>query len=193
MGDSLTDPRSHGGKYLDVLRARCPKSSFVSFGKGGNMVSMMLKRFEGELYGLDKRGDPPRYTHIVLLGGLGDVLSNEGGFRTPEKVAKDITAMVEIGRAHGAKVLLLTLPPWGGMKAHSPSRAKFTDDVNVWLEAEMKLGHFDGLFDTRPLLACEDPKKLCEKFAWPDRIHWSKEGHDVVGDALQRAMFADCE
>src|SRR5690606_6468882 len=35
MGDSLTDPRSHGGKYLEYLRKRCPESRFDSYGIGG--------------------------------------------------------------------------------------------------------------------------------------------------------------
>src|SRR5437899_2691707 len=46
LGDSLTDPHSHGGKYLDVLRARCPESFFESWGKGGDMVNMMRRRFK---------------------------------------------------------------------------------------------------------------------------------------------------
>src|SRR5210317_450497 len=37
MGDSLTDPRSFGGKYLKLLRKRCPKSRFDSYGVGGQI------------------------------------------------------------------------------------------------------------------------------------------------------------
>lgn len=45
IGDSLTDKKSQGGKYLEYLQEKCPKSRFDSWGKGGNMVSQMRKRF----------------------------------------------------------------------------------------------------------------------------------------------------
>src|SRR6185295_4881792 len=35
IGDSLTDPRSHGGGYLEYLKERCPGLEIDNFGKGG--------------------------------------------------------------------------------------------------------------------------------------------------------------
>lgn len=50
MGDSLTDARSGGGKFLDILRQRCPQSRFDNYGKGGEMVSQMRRRFADDLF-----------------------------------------------------------------------------------------------------------------------------------------------
>ena len=193
MGDSLTDPKSHGGKYLDVLRERCPKSTFLSFGKGGNMVNMMRKRFLRDVYGEGLEVERPKFTHVLILGGLGDVLSNETAFRTAEKITKDISEMVEMSRQRGAKAIVLTLPPWGGMGAFNGERSKITDDVNAWIAAAGKSGAVDGTFDTRPHLSCGEPLKLCKKHSWADGIHWSEEGHRAVGAALHAALFADCQ
>lgn len=193
MGDSLTDPKSQGGKYLDVLRERCPKSTFLSFGKGGNMVNMMRKRFLRDVYGEGLDVERPRFTHVLILGGLGDVLSNETAFRTADKITKDLSEMVEMSRARGAKGIVLSLPPWGGMSAFNGERAKITDDVNAWIAGAAKSGAIDGTFDTRPHLSCGEPLKLCKKSSWADGIHWSPEGHRAVGEALHAALFSDCE
>jgi hypothetical protein len=68
--------------------------------------------------------------HVLIVGGLGDVLSNETAFRTAAKIASDISEMVEMSRARGAKAYVLTLPPWGGMNAYNAERAKITLDVS---------------------------------------------------------------
>lgn len=199
MGDSLTDPKSHGGKYLDVLREHCKQSTFVSFGVGGNMTNMMRKRFLRDVYlendaGERMAGEGPRaFTHVIILGGLGDLLSNETAGRNPKKIADEITKMVDMTHAHGAKAIVLTLPPWSAMRDYNEVRGRMTHEVNAWIQKAAKEGLIDSWFDTRPHLVCGDPEKLCEKLAFKDGIHWSAEGHRAVGEALYRALFADCE
>lgn len=199
MGDSLTDPKSHGGKYLDVLRERCKQSTFVSFGVGGNMTNMMRKRFLRDVYlendaGERMAGEGPRaFTHVIILGGLGDLLSNETAGRNPKNIADEITKMVDMTHAHGAKAIVMTLPPWSAMRDYNEVRGRMTHEVNAWIQRSAKEGTIDAWFDTRPHLVCGDPEKLCEKFAFKDGIHWSAEGHRVIGEALHQALFADCE
>lgn len=203
MGDSLTDPKSHGGIYLQVLREHCPKSSFESFGKGGNMTNMMRKRFLKDVYketADDAATNPApaaqrsNFTHVLILGGLGDILSNETAGRTAEKIAKDIGLMVDWSRARGAKAYVLTLPPWGRMKDYDEVRGRMTLDVNSWVVKAAKEGRIDGYFDVRPWLVCDgDEVNLCKKYAFKDGIHWSEAGQRSVGEALHQAMFADCE
>src|SRR5689334_6399652 len=64
IGDSLTDARSNGGKFLDLLRERCPRSRFDNYGKGGQMVNQMRRRFAGDLFGPGR----PSYTHVIVFG-----------------------------------------------------------------------------------------------------------------------------
>lgn len=191
MGDSLSDPKSHGGKYLELLAARCPKSRFDSYGIGGNMVNMMKRRFARDVLGEGGDGSKPKYTHVIVLGGIGDILSNETAHRTAKKIEEDLAAMYAMAKTKGMAVVALTLPPWGGFKSYDGARHQMTLDVNAWLVAHPK--DVDAVVDIHPLLACGDANKLCRDYAWPDQLHWAAKGHEVVGEELYAKVFADCE
>ncbi|MBL8740554.1 MAG: SGNH/GDSL hydrolase family protein [Myxococcales bacterium] len=192
IGDSLTDEKSHGGQYLEVLRERCPKSTFLGFGKGGNMVNMMRKRFLRDVYA-DGTPEARKLTHVIILGGLGDILSNETAFRTAKKIGADITTMVGWAHERGAKAYVLKLPPWGKMKAFNAERGAMTREVNAWIDSEVAEKRIDATFDTRAVLACGNVDVLCDENAWKDGIHWSEKGQRAIGDALHKALFSDCE
>ncbi len=196
MGDSLTDPRSHGGKYLDLLRKRCPASRFDSYGKGGNMVNQMRKRFARDVLGqpADPKAPKPRYTHVILLGGINDICSDQTAHRTNDKIEADLEAMVNLAHGHGIAVVALTLPPWGGFKRYyNARRGASTLRINRWIRRQgPPAGKVEAVVDVYPLLSCGEPDKLCERYGWPDQVHWSKAGHQVVGKALHRQVFADC-
>ncbi|MEM6791850.1 MAG: SGNH/GDSL hydrolase family protein [Myxococcota bacterium] len=198
MGDSLTDPRSQGGKYLDVLRRACPESHFDSYGVGGNMVNQMRKRLLPEVFGEGEGGrrvaDPPKkYTHLLVLGGINDIISDESALRVNAKIQRDLAWMYEAARARGVEVIAMTLPPWGGLKGwHNPRRQASTEAMNTWIRGAQARGDVDAVFDVYPLMSCGRPDFLCDDYAWPDGAHWTKKGHEVMGTALHAAHFADC-
>lgn len=190
MGDSLSAPASHGGKYLAYLKERCPRSRFDSYAKGGNMVSQMRKRFARDVFG-EGGAERPAYSHVIILGGIADIGSNETAKRTDAKIKADLSSMYETAEAHGADVIALTVPPWGGFSMYNPERHRMTMDLNAWIRA--RPDHVSFAVDIYPLLSCEDPKKLCAAYGWKDKLHWTKEAHDVVGAELYRSVFSDCE
>jgi hypothetical protein len=191
MGDSLTDPKSQGGKYLDYLKDKCPNSRFDSYGKGGNMVNQMRKRFARDVLGEGGDGSKPSYTHVIVLGGIGDILSNETALRTTEKIEKDLGEMYKLAHDKGVKVVALTLPPWGAFKAYNDERHQMTMDENAWIKGKPE--NVDYAVDIYPLLSCGKERDLCDDYAWPDKLHWSKKGHEVVGAELYKDVFSDCE
>jgi len=196
VGDSLTDARSQGGKYLDLLRERCPQSRFDNYGVGGEMVNQMRKRFARDVLG-DPRvpEDPkPQYTHVVVLGGINDICSDESAHRSNRKIERDLGAMYHAARERGMLVVALTMPPWGGFKRYyNERRDASTREVNDWIRRQAREGAVDSVLDVYPLLSCGQPSVLCSSYAWPDQVHWNAEGHRIVGEALYRAVFADCE
>lgn len=197
IGDSLTDAKSHGGKYLDFLRGRCPKSRFDNYGKGGQMVNQMRKRFARDVLGDPPNAAAPKpaYTHVIVFGGVNDIGSDLTAGRTPKKIETDLTTMYESAKQRGMKVVAITISPWGGFTSfYNPKRAQATRDVNDWIRAQLGLKKVDYVVDAFKLLSCDDPERLCPAFVVPmkDGLHFGPEGHKKLGAALFDQVFADC-
>jgi lysophospholipase L1-like esterase len=197
LGDSLTDPRSQGGKYLDYLRERCPKSRFDGYGKGGEMVNQMRRRFAADVFGdvTDAAPRPFAYTHVIVFGGVNDLLSDKTAFRTPKKIESDLIAIYAAAREHRARVIAITVAPWGGHPDYNPSRAEATREVNRFIAEQRVAGTVDHVVDSVPLLSCGNPERVCARYGGPfkDGLHFGAEGHKVLGEALLREAFSDCE
>lgn len=195
MGDSLTDAKSNGGGYLTYLKGKCPQSRFDNYGKGGQMVNQMRKRFAADVLG-EGVPDKPKYTHVVVFGGVNDLYSDLTAGRTPEKIEADLLRMYQAAKAKNMKVVALTVAPWGGFtKYFNESRKKATATVNKWIAAQVPAKNVDHVVDAFALLSCGDADKLCPKYAEPykDGLHFGKGGHEVLGKALHEKVFADCE
>jgi len=186
IGDSLTDPKSQGGKYLELLQQKCPLSRFDSWGKGGNMVSQMRKRFARDVLGDGK----PTYSHLIVLGGIADIGSNETAGRTTTKIQDDLTAMYKQAHERGISVIALTIPPWGGFSEYNDERHRMMMVMNEWIRKKPEpVAH---VVDTYPKLVCNE-RELCAAYAWPDKLHWNKKGHERIGNLLFEQIFSDCE
>jgi lysophospholipase L1-like esterase len=191
MGDSLTDAHSLGGKFLELLRERCPDSQFDNYGKGGQMVSQMRARFDHDLFAPDR----PAYTHVIVFGGVNDLYSDLTAGRTPAKIEHDLAQMYDAAHRHGAKVVALTVAPWGGFRRYfNPSRGAATLEVNRWIFAQRDAGRADAVVDAYGLLSCGDPKMLCPAYVAPhkDGLHFGPDGHRRLFEALVAQVFGAC-
>ena len=198
LGDSLTDQRSHGGKYLEYLRDRCKNSRFDSHGKGGDMVNQMRRRLTRAVFKSDADATAQRasdYTHVIVFGGVNDLLSDQTAARTPRKITGDLAAIYATAREYGARVIAITVAPWGGNPEYNPSRAAAMRAVNEFITGQLAAGAVDHVVDSVPLLSCGDPERLCPRYGGPfkDGLHFGSEGHQALGEALYRQIFSDCE
>jgi lysophospholipase L1-like esterase len=194
IGDSLTDARSHGGKFLDYLQKRCPESQFDNYGKGGDMVNQMHRRFARDVLGTGGE-KKPAYTHLIVFGGVNDLYSDMTAGRTPDHDAADLAAMYRLGREHGMKIVALTVTPWGGFQKYfNAKRSADTKKLNDWIRSQLSQKAVDYLIDANLLLGSCDPEKLCPEDAAPfkDGIHFGPGGHDKIGKALHEKVFSDC-
>lgn len=194
VGDSLTDFASNGGLYLRYLKERCPESRFESFGKGGDMVNQMRRRFVRDVYANDS-GATPRYTHVIIFGGVNDLYSDVTAKRTVEKISKDLSIMYAAAHERGAKVVAVTVTPWGGFtRYYTEARGRTTEALNRWILAEQRKGSIEFAVDANPLLSCGDPSRLCDRYAAPfkDGLHFGPEGHKRLAEALAGAVFQHC-
>jgi lysophospholipase L1-like esterase len=190
VGDSLTDPRSHGGGYLDYVKKRCPNVEIDNFGRGATMVVQMRRHFDEEI-----AKSPKAYTHLVVFGGVNDLYSDLTAFRTPAKIEADLSYMYGAAKARGMKVIALTVAPWGGFKRYfNASRSDATHTVNAWIREQPAQGKVDQVVDAFALLSCGDSDVLCPRFFTPfkDGIHFGPAGHELLGAALYQAAFPGC-
>lgn len=197
MGDSLTDAKSHGGKFLDYLRERCPQSQFDNYGKGGQMVNQMRKRFAADILGdPPSPGAPkPAYTHVIIFGGVNDLYSDLTAKRTPKLIEQDLLWMYQSAKSRGAKVVALTVAPWGGFtRYYNASRGAATRTLNKWILGQKAAGTADHVIDAYSLLSCGDRERLCPEYKPPfkDGIHFGTEGHKKLGEALYTKVFSSC-
>ena len=191
LGDSLTDFRVFGGGYVRYLEERCPASRFTNYAKGGAMVNQMRARFDTELAN-EPRGT---FSHVVIFGGVNDLYSDETAGRSVAKIEADLSTMYAGARALGARVVAVTVAPWGGFtRWFTPHRAQTTRELNAWIAEQSADGSVDVVVDAFSLLSCGDADRLCERYerSRPDGLHPGKAGHEVLGVALYDAEFHAC-
>jgi lysophospholipase L1-like esterase len=189
IGDSLTARSAGGGLYVGYLEQRCPLSQFVNFAKGGTMVNQMRRKLETGV--LVNAG----FTHLLVFGGVNDLYSDETAGRTPAKAAADLAAMYALGKAHGLRVIGISVAPWGGFsRYYNPRRAAATRELNAWVLAQPTAGTLDVAVDAFSLLSCGDPERLCPRYdrTPSDGLHFGKAGHQALGAALYDAEFKRC-
>ncbi len=194
IGDSLTDVRVGGGRYLGMLARRCPQSRFDAYGVGGQRTNHMRWRFLEDVFGVGARTAKPIYTHVIVLGGINDLAAAPTTGVGLHDIQRNLLFMYQAARSRGVKVVALTLPPWG----YAPGRdlrPEVTRSLNRWIMGLPATGQVDFAVDIHPLLSCGDGDVLCERFRVrpDDAVHWNEAGHEVVAAALARAVFGDCE
>jgi lysophospholipase L1-like esterase len=190
MGDSISDFGSHGGGFIRYLQEQCPQSEFDNYGKGGQMVNQMRRRFERDVLGPKK----PAYTHVIIFGGVNDLHSDLTANRTNDRIQKDLSTMYLWARDAGVKVVAVTVTPWGGFRRYFNARRKEnTRKLNAWIRAQQ--GQLvDTVVDAYSALSCGNPDFLCPEYMPPfkDGLHFGKQGHRVLGKELQQAVFSEC-
>jgi hypothetical protein len=195
IGDSLTDTRAGGGRYLRFLADRCPESRFDAYGVGGQRTDHMRWRLTDNLFG---RSTPwlerPRYSHVIILGGVNDLAAATPREARIDRIKANLGQMYRTARARGVSVVALTVPPWGRLRGVTDKRTAATEQLNDWIREQATSGAVDHTVDIHGLLSCGDAQVLCPKNrrVANDHIHWGRAGHEIVAEALRREVFSDC-
>jgi lysophospholipase L1-like esterase len=185
IGDSLTDPKSGGGRYLKTIEVAC-HCEITNLGKGGDMVNQMKARLFAHFSTL-----PPRYDYVLIFGGVNDLYSDETAHRTVEKISRDLEEMFRISHLHGAQVISLAVTPWGGFRRfYNERRGRSTLELNAFLRQGATRGLTDVWVDAYSELSCGDRERLCDRYAAPHRdgLHFGPLGHERLGRAIAQAL-----
>lgn len=155
------------------------------------MVNQMRARFERDLFAPGR----PRYTHVIVFGGVNDLYSDLTAGRVPAKISRDLAWMYARAKAQGLQVIAVTVAPWGGFERyHNARRAAATRELNSWIRAQAQAGSVDAVIDAHELLRCGHPDELCPEYARPfrDGLHFGALGHRELGRALFEQAFQTC-
>jgi spermidine synthase/lysophospholipase L1-like esterase len=185
VGDSLTDPRSSGGGYLEALRSQCD-CQITNLGKGGAMVNQMRARLLTHL-----AETTTAYTYVVVFGGVNDLYSDVTARRTLAQIKADLETMYRAARQRGARVVAITVTPWGGFRRYfTEHRWQNTLELNRWIRRGQESGLIDFVLDGERLLSCDKPERLCDRYAAPfrDGLHFGPVGHQRLAQALVQAL-----
>ncbi len=186
LGDSLTDERVGGGRYLRVLRERCPDSRFDAYGVGGQRTDHFRWRLDQQIL------DTGRYQQLIVLGGVNDLAA--AGVRSAriDRTTANLAALYARATGRGMEVVAVTLPPWTGSRSGPDSRREATLGLNAWIRDRALDGQVARAVDVFDVLRCGG--ELCREYRrFPDDlVHWNERGHRVVGEKLYDEAFSDC-
>nr|WP_295112862.1 GDSL-type esterase/lipase family protein [uncultured Caulobacter sp.] len=177
LGDSITD-------HWDALEAEAsPDLLIVNRGIGGQNTSQMLLRFQDDVVALSP-------VVVVILGGTNDLRAYVGdpasvGASALARISRNITAMADIAKGRGFKVVLATLPPVGADREKVSRDAGAIKAVNAWIEAFAAergypvADYHAALVDTAGVL----PQALSL-----DGIHPNTDGYAAMRPPLEQAL-----
>ncbi len=179
MGDSITD-------HWDALEAEPHKDLLiVNRGIGGQNTSQMLLRFEDDVAAL-------KPAVVIILGGTNDLRAYVGdpasvGASALARISRNITAMSDIAKGRGFKVVLATLPPVGADREKVSRDGEAIKAVNAWIKAFAAERDYP-LADYHAALV--GPDGVLPPALSPDGIHPNADGYAAMRPALAKALAA---
>jgi len=177
IGDSITD------HWAALAADSGPDLLVVNRGTGGQNTSQMLLRFQDDVVALSPAS-------VVILGGTNDLRAYVGdpasvGQSALARISRNITAMADIAKGRGFKVILGTLPPVGADREKVSRDAEAIVAVNAWIKTFAAqrgypvADYHAALVDAAGVL----PPSLS-----PDGIHPNADGYAAMRPPLVQAL-----
>lgn len=201
LGNSITDGRGSGtnkqNRWPDRLAIRLLENpetrnlvGVLNMGIGGNCVlrdclgPAALSRFERDVL------NQTRVRWLIILEGINDIGQSQGAEGASAVATNLISAyeqMIDRAHAKGIKVYGATLLPFGGSFYDTPERESARQRVNEWIRTS---GRFDAVIDMDLALRDpENPSRLLPTADTGDHLHPNEIGHQMMGDAVDLALF----
>jgi lysophospholipase L1-like esterase len=193
FGDSITEGFNSTPdanlRYPDQLSRFAPELSVVNAGISGNrwvhggLGDEALLRFGRDVLGVSG------VSHVVVLLGINDIgftvfsLAEEV---TAEVIIRAITNAIHAAKAARVKILLGTLPPYGGSFYYTADGEVTRSTVNAWIRTSRIS---DGFVDFDALLRDPtEPTRYTASFDSGDHLHPNDAGYAVMARAVELTL-----
>lgn len=198
FGDSITDgylstadaDRRWPDRLAERLAAGKAKgAAVVNAGIGGNRVLSggalpvfgiaALARFDRDVLSV------PGVSHVVVLEGVNDL-----GARPPpppDALIAGYRQLIARAHAHGVKLILGTILPYGGATYFRPEGEAARSKVNDWIRTQREA---DGVVDfDKAVRDPAEPTKMRKELQSGDWLHPNDAGYRAMGEAVPLALF----
>lgn len=163
LGDSLTAGPYYRREIKDILG---PDSTVKAFGYVGKGTAYIREKLDEAL-----AWHPD---DLVVLAGTNDLASGRG----VETVISNLSEIYEAAHQQGARVVAVTLVPWGGCAAGA-DKIEETEEVNDWIWFNSGA---DAVVDTSSL--GDGTGALHPDLARPDNLHLNETGQRALAQEV---------
>ena len=168
FGDSLTGGPSYAAGLRSLLSNRSVVNAYSYPGKGSAFIRNRV---------FDVFTWAP--TDIVVLAGVNDLASG----RPVSDVIENLQEIYTEARAHGVRVVAVTLTPWSG-HFRGASCSGDTDVINRWIQYQAR--DVDLVIRTADL--GDSSGRLKSWFDSGDGLHFNAEGQEMLARLVWRAF-----
>ena len=173
MGDSITEA------WAEYFGALFPGKPYLGRGISGQTTPQMVLRFRQDVIALKPRV-------VVILGGTNDIAGNTGP-STLGMIEDNLESMVEMARANGIKVVLVSvLPvfdyPWRPGLEPAPKIVA----LNAWMK-RYSAGHGAVFLDLHA--AMTDERQGMRREFSEDGVHPNESGYRAMAPLVKAAIL----
>ncbi|MFC1516999.1 SGNH/GDSL hydrolase family protein [Candidatus Margulisiibacteriota bacterium] len=180
FGDSITADIQYVN-YIRELKKLCPSMSFENHGISNQKTWEIKERLKTAL-------ETKKYDQIIILCGVNNVYN-------PDKVIEDLKEMYAMAKAHGARVIAVTLTPnqgWEGFAKKQDVFLKNTQKVNDFIlgrngfDSPKNVDVAVNVYDK--LGSQSDPHKMSAEYT-NDFLHPCCCGQTIIAQEIFKKAF----
>ncbi|MEA4925817.1 MAG: SGNH/GDSL hydrolase family protein [Syntrophomonadaceae bacterium] len=173
LGDSITwgFPFGHEASWVTMLDDAVD-GDFINQGINGNTTTDMLNRFDRAVV-----RDKP--THVIIMGGLNDVLWRE----SYDRIILNLQTMIEKAQAAGIKVVMGT-----PTALDEPEMEIRVDKIRHWIKDYCRKNNIPVIDFAAAFF--DGSGKLKTDLLLPDGGHPTRQGYQAIFDQIDFNVFA---
>lgn len=172
LGDSITwgFPYGHEASWVTMLEDAMD-GEFVNQGINGNTTTDMLNRFDRAVLSYNP-------THVIIMGGLNDVIWRE----SYDRIVFNLQTMIEKARAEGIKVIMGT-----PTAVDEPEMEIRVERIRTWIKDYCQQNNIPVIDFAAAFF--DGSGKIKTEYLLPDGGHPTRQGYQALFEQIDFKVF----